>query len=1036
MNQQEQKYPADPQGGRLNADSAPFELAPNEWVNMENFRSGTTDAGQTGTMESIGSTLRLSALSPSQTFIPLGWADDSANRRFLTFLYNTTTSQHKIVCWSAADQFEYIVLLNSQVTGGLGWDKDYPIHSARVNNGVLYWTDNLNPPRKLNIDAAIKMNQPTFSTTQAAYTNPLEQEIITLIRKPPGLPLLVTKITTGGLTANNIVDFAGQFAWRYVGRDNEETVPSRPSILVPYNFAGSTLDSVNVVAPLDEQIPQDAQQVDVLVRVGNSGIYSIIKSWNKAIAADAAAIAAHNAGTTALNFLFLNDRAGIALSLAYSVKPYDSVPLLAEALETAENRLFLGNVLSGYVTPTITSLTITPHAETNHAPLQQTPYKSDAAYKFGIVFRDKYKRVIGGVVTNDTLKVQIPDRDYNYTTYYNYAQWNLSNAAATTEIPIDAYYYDIVITKNLRTRFFIQSVSTAMKYAVKNPVTGVLTYQDTYGSGANIYALAIDASQLYSAGLGYSFQEGDLVKLWVGTSIVIYKSNVIGQDGNYILCSPLIINLGFLSGTTAIYEVYSPYKEQVNEPFYTEGEYNCLPITNAGTGGRVYSLTSSNIYGDTYAIFNQSIIAEYMSPSNKFWQNWYSNWGEPNFVFLSNQLRKNVTIQWSNVLIPGTRTNGLSTFDALDEKTLPQECGALEKLITTSKVENQQGGVMLGICEDETASMYLGEVQLYGSNQPSTLSQAPQVIGTINVLKGSYGTVNPESVVEFRGTVYWYDARNNRIIQYAGNGLFPISNYQMTRFWRQFSIQYLSMTKAQIEALGSRPFIFMAVDPYHNELLISIPKLLNVPPKGYLPDYPNTIYPFDIWDGQGKVIVFQINDGETVPHFQGSYSFNPEMFAILEGKLYSNKAGLTYLHNQTSSYNNFYGVQYNSKIMVVSNQFPSVPKVYDNISVEANMQPYFVYFYNDYPEQQSSDLVDFDPNWKNYEGVFYAAIYRNKLIPTATGFTSDGLLTGQKMRNVAMYVMFEFAPTTVPTELKYLFIGYNVSRGNNNVTPK
>ncbi len=232
-----------------------------------------------------------------------------------------------------------------------------------------------------------------------------------------------------------------------------------------------------------------------------------------------------------------------------------------------------------------------------------------------------------------------------------------------------------------------------------------------------------------------------------------------------------------------------------------------------------------------------------------------------------------------------------------------------------------------------------------------------------------------------------------------------------------------------IEALGSRPFVFSTVDGGHNELLISIPKLLETPPKGYLPDYPSTVYPFDIWDGQGKSIIYKLENESTgtPPHWQGAYSFNPEGFVTLQNKLYSFKYGSLYLHNQTTSQNNFYGIQYTSKIMFVSNQIPNLPKVYENILLESNIVAKFVYFYNDYPTQQSSDLVDY--SFRDLEGVWYTVILRNKLIPTATGYTTDGLLTGEKMRNIAMFVMAEFSPTTNPLNLKFIEIGYSKSKG-------
>lgn len=1014
-------------GGALNADDASFLIGANQWVNMENCRTGSTDNGVTGTVESIGSTVLISQPSPSVTFVPIGSAFDIDNNRFAYFLCNLNTSEHKIECYYPDTNTAYLVLISSQVTGGLNFNKNYLIHSARIVNGILYWTDDLNQPRKLNIDAAIKMNNPSFVTDQATYTNPLVQEVIALIRKPPGLPLSISKFTAG-LTVNNIDDFAGQFSYRYIFRDGEESVLSPISSLAPYNYRGETSDSILLIASFSEKIAQDVQQVDYCVRVGNTGNFSIIKSWNKNITSDAVEIANHNNGIIQLQTNFINDVTGVVLDLAYSLKQSDSVPLLSRGLEVGENRLFLSYNLTGYASPTISSLSFTLLNSSPPVSLSQRLFKCNSNYRMGIIFRDKYKREIGSLFTNDSLKIEIPDRNYSYSTYCFSIEWGLSNISAINEIPINAYYYDICLTKNLNKRFFVEGTCVIM-YAIKNPSDGVITYQNNYSAGA--YAVALNTLYINSKGMGYAFQEGDLAKIYLHASPFIVELNVIDQNGEYILCS--LSNLG-TGADLSIFEVYTPYKESINEPFFTLGEGCSLLINNPETSSREYSQLIGYIQGDVFAepisivdSFGTTVtFLELMSPNYKFWKNWYVNSGQPAFVFLSQQIRKRTSIQYSNTLVQGSNINGLSTFDALDEKLLPEECGSIQKIINTSKVGNQLGIVMLAICDDETVSLYLGEVQQYGSNAPTTLASAPNVIGTTNILKGNYGTNNPESVVEYRGNVFWLDMRNGKVIQYSANGLYPISNYKMTRFWKLFCDQFLSMTTEQIEALGSRPFVFSTVDPHHNEVLFTIPKLLLVPPRGYLPDYPSVIYPFDIYDGQAKTLVYNLDASPN--HWQGSYSFTPEWFIAFQNKLYSFKTGLLYKHNELGNYCNFYGVQYKAKIMCISNMQPDTPKVYDSISVQSNMQPTFVYFYNNYPYQQSSDLVDYQ--FSDLEGIFYCTLRRNKLQPTAFGFTSDSLLTGEKMRNVAMFILLEFSVNNVPLELKFVDIGFILSKGH------
>ncbi len=321
-----------------------------------------------------------------------------------------------------------------------------------------------------------------------------------------------------------------------------------------------------------------------------------------------------------------------------------------------------------------------------------------------------------------------------------------------------------------------------------------------------------------------------------------------------------------------------------------------------------------------------------MSANDKFYGNWFTNSGRPNIIDRIGQVYKPNSIQYSNTYILGSNVNGLCEFEALNEAFTPLEAGQIQKLQVASKVQNEQGSIMLAVCQAQAASIYIGEVQLLGSSGNAFVAQSAGVIGTINVLKGNYGTINPESVVEYRGNVYWIDANNGKVIQYSGNGLFPISQYRMTRFWKQFCDQYVRMTPQEIEAFGSRPFIFMTVDPHHNELLITIPQLLSTPPNGYLPDYPLSINPFYMWDGQAKTIVFKIGVGVGNPYWVGAYQFTPEWYMTLQNELYSSKNGILWQHNQRN-YCEFYGTQYKPSLSLVSNMAPSNVKVYNAISI-------------------------------------------------------------------------------------------------------
>lgn len=1136
--------------GHGNFDDVDFILLPNDWVNLENARVGSTDKGVIGTIESIGSNILLSPAQPSVSFVQIGSVEDDANMRFFYFLKDLYGPFDKIICYDTSSGVFYNVLFGSQVLGGLNFQKNYLIHSARIINNLLYWTDNLNQPRRINVKAAINLNHPGTFPGITPYTTPINAEVITIIRKPPTYPITFNKIVDSNIHSNQIKNNAFKFTYFYTYRDGENSTLAPHSLLANYNFKGDAFNAINLVVNLSEIPLQDVQIINVVVIYANTSNGYIVKTWNKDDPAQAAEIASHVAGFAALSFEFVNDAIGDPIDSATLAKPFDSVPLLSETLDQGTNRLFLGRNLIGYDTPTSTSLTasvlsnsgnvvggpyvywqvtyfpgtpgsscnswqyyfiyastaldgshaagyydISPggplHVYTNgcdpfnfHYPNYPIPVgdliyvgpaqvdmqnyiiahdsvrvggtpdprrgmifmgesfgswlvalnavtgntqilKSDSTYNLSVVFYDQYLRQCSVVPGGP--KVTTPDREYNEATSLLYGVgWTLP-AGAQTEIPTWARYYSVVITKSLRTSFFVQARATTIVYATKD-ADGNYLFTSTSYSDSNA-GIAIKLDLLNGAGMGYTFNAGDILKLYANVILnPIYTFAVIDQSGDYVIVE--LQNLGSLSGVTGLFEIYTPAVPTASEFYYEIAAM--YVVLDPSSSARRYETLSGIIPGDVNLIeigtSSNKYLVESMSPNVTFWQNWFTNVGRIQIKTLIGQRAKDTSVKWSNTFIPGTITNGLSTFDVLDEKILPGELGPLRKLQITSKVNNELGAVMLAICEEQTASLYLGETQLVSANSNAFIAQSTGVIGTVNILKGSFGTINPESAVEFRGNVYWVDVLNGKVIQYSLNGLFPISNYKMTRYWKQFCEQYLSMTLSEIEALGSRPFIFSTVDPHHWELLITVPKLLNTPPKGYLPDtgYTDYVYPFDIWDGQAKTLVFKIN---AEPNFwQGAYSFTPEGYVTIHNQLFSFHNGLLYQHNNTDSYCNFFGVQYKSRLMFVCNQIPERPKVYNNISIEANMLPSLVYFLSEQPWQQVSNLQDFD--FENKEGVLYCQIYRNVLTPTATGLLPNALIKGERMRTFALRVLIEFNPTTFPVELRFITLGYTISLGH------
>jgi hypothetical protein len=118
-------------------------------------------------------------------------------------------------------------------------------------------------------------------------------------------------------------------------------------------------------------------------------------------------------------------------------------------------------------------------------------------------------------------------------------------------------------------------------------------------------------------------------------------------------------------------------------------------------------------------------------------------------------------------------------------------------------------------------------------------------------------------------------------------------------------------------------------------------------------------------------------------HKQGvwssKYSFRPTSYVNINNELYSffdTASGIMWRHNVNQTRNNFYGTQYNSELEVVSNNNPSMVKVFEALGVEGNGSWSGVLTTSD----QSTTIGTTD--FYEREGHRYAMIFRDTLAST------------------------------------------------------
>jgi hypothetical protein len=191
---------------------------------------------------------------------------------------------------------------------------------------------------------------------------------------------------------------------------------------------------------------------------------------------------------------------------------------------------------------------------------------------------------------------------------------------------------------------------------------------------------------------------------------------------------------------------------------------------------------------------------------------------------------------------------------------------------------------------------------------------------------------------------------------------------------------------------------------------------------------------------------------EGVKGFPSFYSFMPDWMIGMNNYFYTFKGGNLFSHNTNSIRNNFYGVQYNSKIQSVFNENPLDNKLFKTISIEGDDE----WKVDMITDLQNSGFIE--ANWfEKKESTYYAFVRNSGDVPadldeyalrSLNGIGQSNLVTGgtivdfdldMKISNImSVGDMLYFAlPPLFDTPLlagEVLSVNSDVINGINNIT--
>lgn len=187
---------------------------------------------------------------------------------------------------------------------------------AGIIGDFLYWTDNINQPRYINVTRT--------------YTNITEDDI-TLIRPAPLFPL-ITNGFSGYATFSSLKGFAYQFSYRYVYLDNQV------SVIAPWTktfYVSDFTEFISVSKPNEEDIPKYVRVVELLVRRNDEDFWQVFTTVQPS-------------NFQSNSFFFSGDQLGRPVAGIETTKPFENIPLKSKSIEIARDRVFLANNLEGY----------------------------------------------------------------------------------------------------------------------------------------------------------------------------------------------------------------------------------------------------------------------------------------------------------------------------------------------------------------------------------------------------------------------------------------------------------------------------------------------------------------------------------------------------------------------------------------------------------------------------------------------------------------------------------------------------------------
>jgi len=336
--------------GRMNKSVDERLLPPGEYVDGQNIRLGSTENTEIGSVEnSKGNTVVAAleydgdALSASTRCI--GVLEDGAKETIYWFVHdpaNLQSATGKVDMIASLDVINNNLTYHVISTSVLNFNPTYLINGVNKIDDMLFFTDHLNPPRRINVTRA-------YSVPTALHVDTITAEELNVIVQPPVAAPVINLLNSGG-QENFLEKNMISLAYRYQYLDDEYSALSQFSRIAfetgPFsfdtaNYSNTGMENIyNTVQVTINTGSKLVKAVDICFKYGNQpGVY-VMEKYIKGILGWP-----NNVSRTET---FRHNQIYTTLSDNQLTRLFDNVPRIAKAQSLMGNRLMYGNYVDGY----------------------------------------------------------------------------------------------------------------------------------------------------------------------------------------------------------------------------------------------------------------------------------------------------------------------------------------------------------------------------------------------------------------------------------------------------------------------------------------------------------------------------------------------------------------------------------------------------------------------------------------------------------------------------------------------------------------